>query len=195
MSEHRGIVKTFIWSLESGLSVFKMSSGSDLFSARSSTSPVVSTTHQSPSSSSETKTLITPITPITASTVTANEEVFLESRRQHDSTSLATASGLMRRESVPASTSQTTVASRRSFTFDPRKMSEPGIIHKPSLLSPKRKPLPKGCAFDNKISSPEDSDLNGKLGKMKLTGGSTMVSLLTYKFEMLILDCWKVYVL
>jgi len=69
--------------------------------------------------------------------------------------------------------------SRRSLTLDlapppPRKMSEPGLVHKPSPLSPKRKPVPKGSAFENKNAA-EDVDLSGKLGKMDLTGGSTMV--------------------
>ena len=75
-------------------------------------------------------------------------------------------------------------------------MSEPCIIHKPSPLSPKRKPLPKGSAFDKQASSSQDDggDLNGKFGKMELTGGSTMVYQVG-KTQILTVDCWKVYVL
>src|SRR5947209_15617346 len=65
-----------------------------------------------------------------------------EPRRRHGSAPLATAFGL-RRGSTPATTSSTT-ASRGSLTADmpsPRKMSEPGTVHKPmSNPPPKRKP-------------------------------------------------------
>jgi hypothetical protein len=41
-------------------------------------------------------------------------------------------------------------------------------------MSPKRKPLPKGSTFDT-TTGPKDDDLNVKMGKMELPGGSTMV--------------------
>jgi hypothetical protein len=104
-----------------------------------------------------------------------------EPRRRHGSAPLTTAFGLTRRESAAAAavaSTSSTAPSRRSLTLDlappPRKLSEPGVVHKPSPLSPKRKPLPKGSTYD-KQSKSQDDDLSGKLGKMELTGGSTMV--------------------
>lgn len=141
-----------------------MSPGSGLIYRRSSPPPVTPT-NSSPSSTATTA----------VPTTSANDDSS-EPRRRHGSAPLASALGLMRRESVPTTTSNAT-ASRLSLTLDvnsARKMSEPGIIHKSSPLSPKRKPLPKGSAFDKRTSSSQD-DLNGKLGKMELTGGSTMV--------------------
>jgi len=96
-----------------------------------------------------------------------------EPRRRHGSVPLVF--GLGRRESTAAPESESSGA-RRSSTVDlnlARKSSEPGMVHKPSLMSPKRKPLPKGSAFQ-KQSSKED-EINDKLGKMELTNGSTMV--------------------
>jgi hypothetical protein len=104
-----------------------------------------------------------------------------EPRRRHGSAPLANAFGLMRRDSMPAASSSSAAAgSRRSLSIEvqhhspARKTSEPGTVHKPSPLSPKRKPLPKGSAFD-RPNSDDGNELNGKLGKMDLTSGSTMV--------------------
>ena len=99
-----------------------------------------------------------------------------EPRRRHGSAPLATAFGL-RRGSTPAATSST-AASRRSLTADmpspPRKMSEPGTVHKPiSNPPPKRKPLPKGSAFEKQTG--QEDQVTGKFGKIDLAGGSTMV--------------------
>jgi hypothetical protein len=146
-----------------------MSSGSGLFSRRLSAAPAVPTTQQSSST--------TPLIPTSSSSSATVGEGGSEPHRRHGSAPLATAFGLRRRESVPSSPSNAN-ASRRSLTLDlhsSRKISDPGIIHKPSPLSPKRKPLPKGSAFDKQMSSQDDGDLSGKLGKMELTGGSTMV--------------------
>jgi hypothetical protein len=55
-------------------------------------------------------------------------------------------------------------------------MSEPGTVHKPlGTPPPKRKPVPKGSAFEKQAA--QEDDVAGKLGKMDLSGGSTMVSL------------------
>ena len=152
-----------------------MSSGAGLFGRRSSAIPGLSTQNslqQSPSTSTDTDSS--------------------EPRRRHGSAPLATAFGL-RRESTPAATSST-AASRRSLTADmplPRKMSEPGTVHKPmSAPPPKRKPLPKGSAFEKQNA--QDNDVSGKLGKMDLSGGSTMVNISS---DVANLDCWKMYVL
>ncbi len=134
----------------------EMSSGNGLFSRRSSATPIIPRTQASSSS---------PAVP-----TTSNNDDAAGPRRRHGSAPLATAFGLMRRESVP------TTASRRSLILAPRKMSEPGITHQPSPLSPKRKPLPAGSAFDKQTSSSQGDDGGGgKLSKMELTGGSTMV--------------------
>jgi hypothetical protein len=119
-----------------------------------------------------------PIFPISQpqSSTTADETP--EPRRRHGSAPLTTALGLARRGSASASTSSAT-ASRRSCVLElppPRKSSEPGTVHKPSPLSPKRKPLPKGSAFEKQNSS-QDDQVNNKLAKMELTNGSTMVCL------------------
>jgi hypothetical protein len=102
-----------------------------------------------------------------------------EPRRRYGSAPMSTAFGLTRRESAAAAAAAASSAgvSRRSLTVDvqPRKLSEPGIVHKPSPLSPKRKPLPKGSTYD-KQNLPQDDAFNGKLGKLEVTsGGSTMV--------------------
>jgi hypothetical protein len=100
------------------------------------------------------------------------------SRRRHGSAPLAAALGL-RRGSTPAGSTSSSSASRsRSLAADmpppPRKMSEPGTTYKPASASPpKRKPLPKGSAFEKQAV--QDDDVSGKLGKMELTSGSTMV--------------------
>lgn len=146
-----------------------MSSGSGLFCRRSSATAITPTSSSSASSSTAT----------TAALTTSVNDDSSNPHRLHGSAPLVNAFGLMRRESVPTTMSNAT-ASRRSFTLDlnsPRKMSDPGRIHTPSPLSPKRKPLPKGSAFDKQTSSSRDDggDLNGKLSKMVLTRGSTMV--------------------
>src|SRR5271170_1338699 len=135
----------------------------------------------------------TPASPQTAhhaphspSTTTATVDDSAEPRRRHGSAPLTTALGLLRRESASAAPSTSTTPSnatpsRRSFTLDlaaapPRKLSEPSVVHKPSPLSPKRKPVPKGPAIETKSPLQQDDDLNGKLGKLDLaSGGSTMV--------------------
>jgi hypothetical protein len=135
-----------------------MSSGTGLFkrpSASSPASPV--TSHQAVSSSSTT-------------TLTTTEEIS-EARNRHGS--MSSALGIMRREASPPTSS---VNSRMNLNLNPqtpRKLSEG--VHRASALSLKRKPLPKEPSPDNPSSSQEDSDLNGKLGKMEL--GSTMVFL------------------
>lgn len=73
-------------------------------------------------------------------------------------------------------------------------MPEAELAHRPSPLSPKRKPLPKGSTFDKQMSSHDDGDFGGKLRKMELTGGSTMV-FLGNNIPVLIVDRWEVYVL
>jgi hypothetical protein len=100
-----------------------------------------------------------------------------EPRRRHGSAPMTTAFGLTRRESAAAAATSSAGVSRRSLTVEaqPRKLSEPGIVHKPSPLSPKRKPLPKGSTYDKQNLSLDD-DLSGKLGKLEITSvGSTMV--------------------
>jgi len=118
------------------------------------------------------------VSPSSAATFT-NDLSSSEPRRRPGSIPFTTAFGLMRRDSRPASTSSAAATARRSLTVEEqqspaRKMSEPDILHNPSSLPPKRKPLPKGSAFD-RPSSEHSPDLNGKLGKMDLTNGSTMV--------------------
>lgn len=100
-----------------------------------------------------------------------------EPRRRHGSAPSTSTLVFPRRESAPVSTSTANaLASRRFSTAEsaPRKGSDFGIVHKPSPLSPKRKPLPKGSAFEKPDTSPEE-ELDGKLGKLDLAGGSTMV--------------------
>jgi len=113
------------------------------------------------------------------STPTITPEATNEPRGRHGSTPLAAAFGLARRGSAIASTSNA-AAPRRHSTLElpssaPRNMSESGTTPKPLPLSPKRKPLPKGSAFE-KQDAPQDEVLNGKMGKIDLPGGSTMVS-------------------
>src|SRR5215471_4621116 len=146
-----------------------MSSGSGLFHRKSSATPITPTYSSSPSSSTASTAI-----PSTSANVDSSS-----SRRRRGSAPPANVLGLMRRESVPTTASNAT-ASRRSLTLDlnsPRKILRPGIILPSSPLSPKRKPLPKGSAFDKQtsLSLDDGGDLNGQLGKMELTGGSTMV--------------------
>jgi hypothetical protein len=128
-----------------------------------------------------------------------------EPRRRHGSAPLITALGLLRRESASAAASTSTspanaTPSQRSFTLDlasvpPRKLSEPSVVHKPSPLSPKRKPVPKGPAIETKSPLQQDDDLSGKLGKLDLaSGGSTMVFSEQDMGELMV-DCWQMYVL
>lgn len=119
-----------------------------------------------------------------------------ESRRRHGSTPLSSALGLPRRESVVSSTSSSPVGTpRRSLALDlhpSRKMSESGIVHKPSPLSPKRKPVPKDLIND-KEPAISDDEVNGKLGKLELSGGSTMVNPPASLSDFA--GCWQMYVL
>jgi hypothetical protein len=117
-----------------------------------------------------------PQQPLPSTSMTTTDTDSSEPRRRHGSAPLATAFGL-RRGSTPGTTASTT-ASRRSLTAEmppPRKMSEPGTVHKPMIgaLPPKRKPLPKGSAFEKQTG--QEDQVTGKLGKMDLSGGSTMV--------------------
>src|SRR5271154_264047 len=142
-----------------------------------------------------------PISP----SATATTDDSAEPRRRHGSAPLTTALGLLRRESASAAASTSTspataTPSQRSFTLDlaaapPRKLSEPSVVHKPSLLSPKRKPVPKGPVIDTKSPLQQDDDLSGKLGKLDLaSGGSTMVFSEQDMGELMV-DCWQMYVL
>ena len=116
-----------------------------------------------------------------------------EPRRRHGSAPLAMAFGL-RRGSTPAATASTS-STRRSLTVDtplPRKMSEPGTVHRPMASpAPKRKPLPKGSAFEKQAV--QEDDVNGKLGKMDLSAGSTMVNITTESW--LMIDRGEMYLL
>jgi len=159
------------------------SSGNSIF-RRQSVNPTPTspqTAHQAPQSSSA----------ATAATTTANDSA--EPRRRHGSAPLTTALALLRRESASAASSSATASTsrspsvtanqltRRSLNLDlaaapPRKLSEPSVVHKPSPLSPKRKPVPKGPAIETKSPLQQEDELNGKLGKLDLApGGSTMV--------------------
>jgi hypothetical protein len=134
-----------------------MSSGHSLFKRPSVSTPASPiTSHLAAPSSS---TLVTP-------------EDSSEPRRRQGSAPLTSAFGLMRREPAP---STSTSSSRMNFadTTPPSPKRLPDLAQKSSALLPKRKTLAKDPAFDKLNSSHEDSDLNGKLGKMEL--GSTMV--------------------
>ena len=133
--------------------------------------------------------------PSPTSTATLSEDSS-DYRRRHGLVHLTTAFGLARRGSAVVSTSPAT-ASRRPPALDlaspTRKSSNPTTTtQRPSPLSPKRKPLPKGSAFE-KQDVPQDDELNNKMGKMDLAGGSTMVE--PIGLHVLMLDCWEVHVL
>jgi hypothetical protein len=121
-----------------------------------------------------------------------------EPRRRHGSAPLSSVLGLPRRESVVPSTSSSSSPAgppRRSLALDlhpPRKMSESGIVHKPSPLSPKRKPVPRDLINDKEPAIPDD-EVNGKLGKLELSGGSTMVIPPASLSDSA--GCWQMYVL
>jgi hypothetical protein len=118
-----------------------------------------------------------PVLPSSQQSTSTSTEDTSEPRRRHGSAPLITALGISRRGSTPATSSSNATSSRRPSALDlapPRKTSEPGTVYKPSPLSPKRKPLPKGSTFDSTVGT-KDDDLQVKMGKMELTGGSTMV--------------------
>lgn len=140
--------------------------------------------------------------PSTSTSSTQSED---EPRRRHGSAPSTTALAISRRGSVPVSMGgigverpmapSSSSTSRRGSAIDlvhPRKISEPAaIVHKPTLPSPKRKPVPKGSAHEKSLS--KDDEINQKLGKMDLNNGSTMV--LYHRGITLMIDCGQVYVL
>jgi len=135
--------------------------------------PATSSPHHAPEPSPR-----FPLSP-TSAAAPANDLSSSEPRRRNGSAPVATAFGLMRRDSGQASTLSTGAIARRFLTAEEqqspaRKISEPGLLRKPSPLSPKRKPFPKGSNL-GMPSSEHSPNLNGKLGKMDLKNGSTMV--------------------
>lgn len=164
----------------------RMHSATGFFSRKPPPSPIAATT-----SSPHRATAPSPASPVSptsssaaavAAAASPHDSPSSEPRRRHGSAPLVNAFGLMRRDSMPAASSSSAAAgSRRSLSIEvqhpglARKTSESGTVHKQSPLSPKRKPLPKGSAFD-KPNSDDGNEMHGKLGKMDLTNGSTMVS-------------------
>jgi len=153
------------------------SSGNGLFK-RPPSIQIVPNSPQSPHSASVSSSLAS--TAATSRSATpVSPESLQEPRRRHGSAPSTSTLVFPRRDSAPVSTSTTNaIASRRFSTIEslqlPRKGSDMGIVHKPSPLSPKRKPLPKGSAYEKQDTSQEE-ELDGKLGKLDIAGGSTMV--------------------
>jgi hypothetical protein len=134
-------------------------------------------------------TLPAPLASTAAASLTHDEEP----RRRHGSAPLASAFALGRRGSMPLSLAlagngslespmTSASSSRRGSTVDfahPRKTSEPGaVVHKSTIPSLKRKPVPKDSAYDNTSPTKEDG-MEEKFNKMDLNSGSTMVSTIT----------------
>ena len=153
-----------------------MYAGNGFFARKPPPSPIAPTTsslHHPPEPSP--RLLVSPTSAAAPTTDLSSSDP----RRHNASAPLAPAFGLLRRDPGQASTLSTATNARRSLTVEEqqspaRKISEPGVVRKTFPLSPKRKPFPKGST-SNKLSSEQSPKLNGKLGKMDLTNGSTMV--------------------
>ena len=106
--------------------------------------------------------------------VSATENIHAEPRSHSGSAELSNAFALTRGEPISSSIVTASLRSPPLRMSLPPKMSGRGTVHKPSPFSSTRKPLPKQSAPEDQDTS-SDNDLDGKLGKINLKDGPTMV--------------------